>query len=87
MISKNLQKLQKFSPLNDLTYTVGEELEMMSWRLLKYWQSSSNMCLQPLDHLNKQMGESKKYPSTTWIWTTGHLISGLVQHSVATQKR
>jgi len=46
---------------------ISEELEMMNWRLLKYWWSASTMYLQPLDLLNKQMGESKKYPSIIWI--------------------
>jgi len=39
----------------------------MKWRLLKYWQSASNMCFQSLDLLNKQIDKRKKYPSNTWF--------------------
>jgi len=35
--------------------TGDDELKMMNWRILKYWQSASTTCLQPLDLLNKQL--------------------------------
>jgi len=31
----------------------------MNWRLLKYWQSASNICLQPLDLLNNKWVKEK----------------------------